>query len=132
MSASETNDTSALLLKISFLQAELLHLQRRYDTLLASKERAASRYKADYQKWRAFKLWLCKSSNCDKEIYSMLKDTNCGVDRTASGIKKRRKLDGMDPPLSTLDHAEEQMSNKSALTRMYLQAFKYVSLIEYS
>lgn len=123
MSASKTNDTSALLLKISSLQAELSQLQRRYDALFASKERAASRYKADYKKWRAFKLWLSKSSNCDKEIHSMLKDTSCGADRTPSAINKRRKFDGMGPPLTAFDHAEEQMSNKLALTRTYIQVF---------
>lgn len=116
MSASKTNDTSTLLLKVSSLQAELSHLQRRYDALLASKERAASRYKADYKKWRDFKLWLSKNFNCDKEIHFMLKDTDSGVDRTPSGINKRRKLDGMGPPPSVFDHTEE-MSNTSALTR---------------
>jgi hypothetical protein len=121
MSASTINDTSALLLKISSLQAELTHLQRRYDALLASKERAASRYKADYKKWRAFKLWLCKSSSCDKEIRSRLEDASHGVDWTPSGISKQQKIHWMGPPSTTFDHAEEQISNnlKLALMRKY-------------
>lgn len=115
MSASKPNDASTLLLKVSSLQAELSHLQHRYDALLAAKERAAARYKADYKKWRDFKLWLSKNFNCDKEIQFMLKDTDCAVDRTPSSINKRRKLDGMGPPPTAFDHAE--MSNNSPLTR---------------
>ena len=125
MSMSEPNgsDTSALLLQILSLQAELTNLQCRYDALLASKERAASRYKADYKKWRTFKLWLCKNSNCDKEMLSMMNDTDCGIDQTFPGINKRRRLDGKRPLLAAFDHAEEQLSNKLALTRTYMLVF---------
>ncbi|KAG0706430.1 DNA repair protein endonuclease SAE2/CtIP C-terminus-domain-containing protein [Suillus ampliporus] len=105
-----SNDTSTLLLKISSLQVELSYLQRRYDALLATKERAAARYRADYKKWRAFKHWLCESSDGGKEVHHLLKDSNYDTYRRASGINKRRKFDEIGPDLSAFDNTEEQMS----------------------
>lgn len=42
------------------LSQEMSQLQSRYDALSEVKERAAERYKNDYQKWRKFKNWLFK------------------------------------------------------------------------
>ncbi|KAG2149266.1 DNA repair protein endonuclease SAE2/CtIP C-terminus-domain-containing protein [Suillus clintonianus] len=113
MSASNTNDTSTLLLKISSLQLELSHLQHRYDALLATKERAATRYKADYKKWRSFKHWLCESSDCDKGLHPLLKDTNYDAYRRVSGIDKRRKFDEIGPDLCAFDNSEEHIESKT-------------------
>ncbi|KAG1837709.1 DNA repair protein endonuclease SAE2/CtIP C-terminus-domain-containing protein [Suillus subalutaceus] len=108
MSASNTHDTSTLLLKISSLQAELSHLQHRYDALLATKERAAERYKVDYKKWRTIKQWLCDSSD-GKEMHPLLKDSNYDVYRKVSSIDKRRKFEEIGPDLSAFDEEEKQM-----------------------
>ncbi|KAG1749165.1 DNA repair protein endonuclease SAE2/CtIP C-terminus-domain-containing protein [Suillus paluster] len=113
MSSSKTDDASALLLKISSLQVELSHLQRRYDALLATKERAAARYKADYKKWRAFKHWLCESSDGGKEVHHLLKDSNYDAYRRSSGIDKRRKFDEIVPDVRAFDDAEEQMKSRT-------------------
>lgn len=110
MSGSNTHDTSTLLLKISSLQAELSHLQHRYDALLAAKERAAERYKTDYKKWRTVKQWLCESSDCGKEVHPLLKDSNYDVYRRASSIDKRRKFEEIGPDLSAFDEEEKQTS----------------------
>ncbi|KAG1832807.1 DNA repair protein endonuclease SAE2/CtIP C-terminus-domain-containing protein [Suillus variegatus] len=110
MSGSNTHDTSTLLLKISSLQAELSHLQHRYDALLAVKERAAERYKTDYKKWRTVKQWLCESSDCGKEVHPLLKDSNYDVYRRASSIDKRRKFEEIGPDLSAFDEEEKQTS----------------------
>ena len=40
------------------LSQEMAQLQSRYDAISEVKERAAERYKVDYQKWRKFKNWL--------------------------------------------------------------------------
>ncbi|KAG2366761.1 hypothetical protein BDR07DRAFT_1248695, partial [Suillus spraguei] len=96
---------STLLLKISSLQAELLHLQRRYDALLATKERAAERYKTDYKKWRTIKQWLCESSNV-KEVHPLLKESNYDIYRKVSRIDKRRKFEEIGPDLSAFDDEE--------------------------
>ncbi|KAG2752280.1 hypothetical protein P692DRAFT_20816965 [Suillus brevipes Sb2] len=112
MSASNTHDTSTLLLKISSLQAELSHLQHRYDALLATKERAAERYKTDYKKWRTIKQWLCESSDCSK-MHPLLKDSNYDVYRRVSGIDKRRKFEEIGPDLSVFDDEDEQMFKTS-------------------
>jgi hypothetical protein len=109
MSASNTHDTSTLLLKISSLQTELSHLQHRYDALLATKERAAERYKADYKKWRTIKQWLCESSD-SKEIHPLLKDSNYDVYRRVSSIDKRRKFEEIGPDLSAFDEEDKQIS----------------------
>jgi hypothetical protein len=114
MSASNTHDTSTLLLKISSLQAELSHLQHRYDALLATKERAAERYKTDYKKWRTIKQWLCESSDCGK-VHPLLKDSNYDIYRRVSNIDKRRKFEEIGPDLSVLDDEDEQIPK----TRMY-------------
>ncbi|KAG1754158.1 DNA repair protein endonuclease SAE2/CtIP C-terminus-domain-containing protein [Suillus lakei] len=113
MSASNTHDTSTLLLKISSLQAELSHLQHRYDALLATKERAAARYKTDYKKWRVIKHWLCESSDCSKEVHPLLKDSNYDTYRGVSGIDKRRKFEEIGPDLSAFDDAEEPKMSKT-------------------
>ncbi|KAG2348610.1 hypothetical protein BDR05DRAFT_862466, partial [Suillus weaverae] len=101
---------STLLLKISSLQAELSHLQHRYDALLATKERAAERYKTDYKKWRTIKQWLCQSSDCGpgKQVHPLLKDSNYDVYRRVSSIDKRRKFEEIGPDLSAFDEEEEE------------------------
>jgi len=40
------------------LSQEIAQLQSRYDAMSDVKERAAERYKTDYQKWRKFKDWI--------------------------------------------------------------------------
>ncbi|KAG6805352.1 hypothetical protein H0H93_005021, partial [Arthromyces matolae] len=45
-------ENKAAKVKISRLEQELNQLQGRYDALLDVKERAATRYKADYAKWK--------------------------------------------------------------------------------
>ncbi|KAG2158011.1 DNA repair protein endonuclease SAE2/CtIP C-terminus-domain-containing protein [Suillus bovinus] len=108
MSASNSHDTSTLLLKISSLQAELSHLQHRYDALLAAKERAAERYKTDYKKWRIVKQWLCESSDCGKEVHPLLKDSNYDIYRKVSNTDKRRIFEEIGPDLSAFDEEEKQ------------------------
>jgi hypothetical protein len=119
MSASNTHDTSTLLLKISSLQAELSHLQHRYDALLATKERAAERYKTDYKKWRTIKQWLCESSDCSK-MHPLLKDSNYDVYRRVSGIDKRRKFEEIGPDLSVFDDEDEQMFKTCMYTGFHM------------
>lgn len=52
----------------SRLTRELLQLQGRYDALLEVKERAAARYKKDYQKWHHFKQWLFQDGQEEKDL----------------------------------------------------------------
>lgn len=116
MSASNTHwhDTSTLLLKISSLQAELSHLQHRYDALLAAKERAAERYKADYKKW------LCESSDCRKEVHPLL-DGNYDIYRRASRIDKRYKFEEIGADLSARRSRRPRRVRTQAFTRLYAQ-----------
>jgi hypothetical protein len=128
MSASNTHDTSTLLLKISSLQTELSHLQHRYDALLATKERAAERYKADYKKWRTIKQWLCESSD-SKEIHPLLKDSNYDVYRRVSSIDKRRKFEEIGPDLSAFDEEDKQISKTRTYTGFHASLYSADSVL---
>ncbi|KAL5518978.1 hypothetical protein ACEPAH_661 [Sanghuangporus vaninii] len=44
------------------LRAQLDNLSHKYDSLVAAKENAESKYKEDYRKWRQFKTWLFNKS----------------------------------------------------------------------
>ncbi|KAL5495299.1 hypothetical protein ACEPAI_762 [Sanghuangporus weigelae] len=46
----------------SRLRAQLDSLSYKYDSLVAAKESAESKYKEDYRKWRQFKFWLFNKS----------------------------------------------------------------------
>lgn len=64
----ECHQTQALLhLKLSSIQIELADLQSRYDDLLRVKERAETRYRSDYKKWKDFKVWLFDSNKKFKD-----------------------------------------------------------------
>lgn len=74
---------------VASLRLELKDLQRRYDSLLEAKEKAAARYKSDYKKWKDFK----------KEIHKQLmRDGKHGY-VSGRSFAKRREHDekAMDP-----------------------------------
>lgn len=86
------------------LTKEISQLQSRYDAMSDVKERAAERYKTDYQKWRKFKNWLF----ADSEEGSKGKE---GQELSAEEKKRRRNNNVMIGKKlvmeSGLDYAEK-------------------------
>ena len=68
-----------------------MQLQHRYDALLASKERAAERYQADYKKWKRFKEFMCEE---DDDFAAV--DGQSSIDRKvrqmAAFLRKRKRF----------------------------------------
>ena len=81
--------------EISSLRAQVLHLSQKYDELLAAKDRAAEKYKADYRKWKAFKAWLYKSS---VEKAQALEEPSEQRDNVLEGSAKELQLGGHGVP----------------------------------
>jgi hypothetical protein len=76
----------------SRLARELADLRARYDALVTVKERAAIRYKEDYQKWHRFKQWLFREDQDGKEVQ---KDMNREERRRSEAeriVKKKKRF----------------------------------------
>ena len=68
------------------LELQLSELQKRYDNLLDTYERAAEKYKSDYTKWMAFKAWLF-SDDAGKDGASA-----SGKKRPRANLMRRKRL----------------------------------------
>ncbi|EIN07620.1 hypothetical protein PUNSTDRAFT_114129 [Punctularia strigosozonata HHB-11173 SS5] len=94
------------------LAAELSQLQQRYDALLATKERAAERYRNDYKKWRRFKEYLFQE---DREVAQEVQENPAGrkMIQMASILRKRKRFTdlGLD---TILDQSEAALSTSNA------------------
>jgi hypothetical protein len=84
---------SSLHSKVSALQSELAALKSRYDSLLLVKERASARYRADYKKWKDFKVWLFEGHQQDKEARKGMKAEERQKHILAGRIRKVRRLE---------------------------------------
>jgi hypothetical protein len=80
-------------LKVSSLQLELSDLQSRYDDLLRVKERAEARYRADYKKWKDFKVWLFDSNKKFKETRKAMTGEDKKAHDVGQAAKNARKFE---------------------------------------
>jgi hypothetical protein len=80
-------------LKLSSIQLELSDLQSRYDDLLRVKERAEARYRADYKKWKDFKVWLFDSNKKFKESRKGITGEDKRVLDVGQATENARKLE---------------------------------------
>ncbi|EPQ58530.1 hypothetical protein GLOTRDRAFT_120220 [Gloeophyllum trabeum ATCC 11539] len=85
--------------QISALQNQLKQLQDKYDALLSVKERAAARYKSDYQKWKNFKQWLFEDDK--RARHFVRKERGRRKEQVKNGVKSPKK--GADVPEDTPD-----------------------------
>ncbi|KAI5983829.1 hypothetical protein EDD15DRAFT_2126533, partial [Pisolithus albus] len=99
-------NTPNLLGQIQKLQAELDSLRTRYDELRKVSDRAAERYKSDYQKWRNFKQWLFEDLERDDEVRKALKSSELRAYPKASMLGKRKQFEVIGPDLSGFSDAE--------------------------
>lgn len=106
--------------KYKSINIKLEQLQSRYDELLLVKERAAARYKTDYQRWRKMKDWLFAED--DDGVKAKNEKPMTEVERkkreTARVMKKRKLVKelGLDIPLFDGD------DSKSWTTLVWLRA----------
>ncbi|KAH7889889.1 DNA repair protein endonuclease SAE2/CtIP C-terminus-domain-containing protein [Phlebopus sp. FC_14] len=116
--------------QIASLQAELECLRGRYDALLEAKNRAATRYKADYKKWRDFKRWLLEDMKRDDEVRVLLKEGDLDAYERASTLGKRKKFEVMGPDLGELSEGEAVKGKGKGKERMNSRASLAVHPLE--
>ncbi|KAI6118741.1 DNA repair protein endonuclease SAE2/CtIP C-terminus-domain-containing protein [Pisolithus croceorrhizus] len=108
-------DTPNLLTQVQKLQAELDSLRSRYDELRKASDRAAERYKSDYQKWRNFKQWLFEDFERDDEVRKVLKSNELRAYPRASMLGKRKQFEVIGPDLNGFSDGEENQKKKSGV-----------------
>ncbi|KIK24935.1 hypothetical protein PISMIDRAFT_677712 [Pisolithus microcarpus 441] len=111
----QLTNTPNLLAQVQKLQAELDSLRTRYDELRKVSDRAAERYKSDYQKWRNFKQWLFEDLERDDEVRKALKSSELRAYPKASMLGKRKQFEVIGPDLSGFSDGEENQKKKSSV-----------------
>lgn len=108
-------NTPNLLGQVQNLQAELDSLRSRYEELRKASDRAAERYKSDYQKWRNFKQWLFEDFERDDEVRKTLKPSELRAYPRAALLGKRKQFEMIGPDLSGFSDGEENQKKKSGI-----------------
>ncbi|KAF8227220.1 hypothetical protein L208DRAFT_1433702 [Tricholoma matsutake] len=96
------------------LSQEMSQLQSRYDALSEVKERAAERYKNDYQKWRKFKNWLFKDEEGTngKDGHELSAEEKKRR-RNKNVMKKKKLVMGLGPDYAE-NYPEGEMNSTSS------------------
>ncbi|KAG6335218.1 hypothetical protein ID866_3863 [Astraeus odoratus] len=102
-----------LLAQVTRLQTELDCLRNRYEELREAKDRAAERYKADYKKWKHFKLWLDGDLKRDDEVHQTLKPDELGAYKRASTLGKRKQFEMIGPDLNNISDEEKRREDST-------------------